>query len=190
MIVIGLGNPGTEYAETRHNAGYKVIDALSFYSGIRLKKKFLRPAYIGKGFYRGKSLFLVKPLTYMNRSGDVIPWILESCHANPAEIVVIADHLDLEPGRLRLRSSGSSGGQKGLESIISVLSTNEFPRMMVGIGRPADGTKIHDYVLGVPDDGSTAVLEAAYLRAAEHILRLVDEPIDRVMNDVNRRNIE
>ncbi|MBN2508728.1 MAG: aminoacyl-tRNA hydrolase [Spirochaetales bacterium] len=190
MIVIGLGNPGTEYTGTRHNIGFRVVDALSERTGIPLKKQFLRPLKIGKGFYRGKSLFLVKPLTYMNRSGDIIPWLLAYTAAEPQDLLVVADHLDLPPGCLRLRPSGSSGGQKGLQSIISVLGSGMFSRLMVGIGRPEDGSSIPDYVLGEPDAAEAALLNPVVTEAADQILRLLEEPIHRVMNDVNRRKTE
>ena len=190
MIVIGLGNPGERYRYTRHNVGFMVIDHLAERCGIPLKKKLFRPVRTGEGLYRGKSLLLVKPLTFMNRSGEILPWLLEKYRGKTSEILIIADHLDLPNGSLRLREKGSSGGQRGLNSIIEFLETKDFPRLFIGIGRPREGTTVVDHVLGEAQGEESAVLEAACRRAAEAVLDLLETPIHRVMNDINRRKVD
>jgi peptidyl-tRNA hydrolase, PTH1 family len=183
---VGLGNPGVQYRDSRHNAGFAVVDELSRRTGIRLKRPLFRAFRFGRGRFNGSPLVLAEPLTFMNRSGTVIAAILKRSRAELRDVVVVADNMDLLPGAIRLRPNGSSGGQKGIQSIIDALGTAEFARLSIGIGHPAAGTVV-EHVLGVPDDAEREAMLAAVQAAADALLALVTQPIDRVMNDVNRR---
>src|SRR5512139_2882923 len=140
VIIAGLGNPGTKYAKTRHNIGFRVIDVLAEEFRVPLQEKDLY--VIGNGTIGGEECILVKPLTFMNRSGLALKKLLKKRPLSPEDLrsglVVIHDDLDLETGKVRIRKSGSSGGHKGIESIITELATRDFIRVKIGIGREGD----------------------------------------------------
>lgn len=169
-LLVGLGNPGARYALTRHNAGWQVADLLATTSRPEAVKTLWQP---GNGELRwltiqGKCLLLLKPTTYMNLSGEAVAVTLRHFQLSPREMLVVSDDLDLPEGRLRLRAKGSSGGHRGLESIVQCLQTGDFPRMRVGIGRPQPNarTPIIDWVLApwvsdVENQASQALRKAA-----------------------------
>ncbi|RYD06250.1 hypothetical protein N752_04995 [Desulforamulus aquiferis] len=144
-LIIGLGNPGSEYAQTRHNIGFMVIDALAGELDTEVKKN-QHKALVGQGVIGREKVILAKPQTYMNLSGQSVASLMSWYKLNPQDILVITDDMDLTPGRLRIRGNGSAGGQKGLRSIIELIGTQDFARIRVGIGRPAHGAVNH--VLG------------------------------------------
>jgi PTH1 family peptidyl-tRNA hydrolase len=186
-VVVGLGNPGERYAETRHNVGFMVVDALARSLGVSTKKKLFHSYVIGKGLHDGVELHLVKPLTYMNASGRAVREALRDTGSTPSELCVVCDSLDLSPGNLRVKLRGSSGGQKGLQSIIEALGTEEFLRISIGIGRPTHKGQVIAHVLGAPRSGDGELIDAAVQRAAGAVLMLLKETPTRVMNEVNRR---
>ena len=150
-LLVGLGNPGGRYALTRHNAGWQVADLVATASQPEATKTLWQPDN-GELFWltlQNRSLLMLKPLTYMNLSGEAVAVTLRHFHLSPKEMLVVSDDLDLAEGVLRLRANGSSGGHRGLASIIQCLQTEEFPRLRVGIGRPqpGSGTSIIDWVL-------------------------------------------
>jgi PTH1 family peptidyl-tRNA hydrolase len=133
-LVAGLGNPGDDYSETRHNAGFMVVDTLATRHSIHLKNK--KASYIcGRGFIEDQGVILMKPLTFMNRSGMAVMEVLR-WFDDIDNLLVIHDDLDLEPGMIRIREKGSSGGHNGIQSIIDFLGSQEFARLKIGIGRP------------------------------------------------------
>jgi PTH1 family peptidyl-tRNA hydrolase len=132
-------------------------------------------------------LFLVKPLTFMNRSGEVIKSVLRQAKASLTDFLIVCDNLDLELGVLKLKQTGSSGGHRGLESIFAFAKTTDIGRFTIGIGRPQRRGGVIDHVLGVPDDEELSILDDAVGRAVSFILRLLAEPIEKVMSEVNRR---
>ncbi|MBC8413855.1 MAG: aminoacyl-tRNA hydrolase [Nitrospira sp.] len=134
-LLVGLGNPGEEYAATRHNAGFMVIDAVAARHSISFRQKKTNYEY-ATGRICGDEALLVKPLTYMNRSGHVVREIINK-HDEIHEIIVIHDDLDIEPGTIKIKTSGSAGGHNGVSSIIECLGSGEFTRIKIGIGRPA-----------------------------------------------------
>jgi PTH1 family peptidyl-tRNA hydrolase len=142
---------------------------------------------IGEGKWGGSPVFLVKPLTFMNASGRVFPEVLRLTRLSPADILVVCDSLDLSPGNCRFRPWGSSGGHKGLESVTAFLGTEEFMRLLVGIGRPADKAEIMEYVLGRPDGDQEVSIRRGIQRAAAAVLMLLDRGPITVMNEFNRR---
>ena len=141
-VVIGLGNPGTQYENTRHNVGFTALNYMALEYGFSFKKKFLKPYE----YATYNNSFLVKPLTYMNNSGQIIQYIKNEC-SDLNDIVVICDNLDLPCGAVRVRFGGSNSGQKGLKSIQDNLGSSDFIRIYIGIGRPDFKSEINSYVL-------------------------------------------
>ncbi len=131
LLIIGLGNPGRQYEETNHNVGFDFINGLSQKLSIRLKKALFLQAEVGRAVFNGNKIILVKPQTFMNRSGDIFPKILKYTGLGVESLLVVCDQLDLPPGVARLKKSGSAGGQKGLNSIIQKLNTNQFMRLFI-----------------------------------------------------------
>lgn len=145
-IIVGLGNPGKQYEATRHNIGFHVIDELSKRLDIPLIQSKFNGMY-GIGHVGTEKVMLLKPLTYMNLSGECIVPMMDYYEVNDDEIVVIYDDLDLQVGKLRLRQKGSAGGHNGIKSIIQHLGSQEFNRIRIGVDRPKNGMKVPDYVL-------------------------------------------
>ena len=185
LLVVGLGNPGRRYTDTRHNVGFRLVEALAHASGARLKRHGLGRYAVARVAAGGGSAFLTEPLTMMNRSGDVLAALLRFSGCTLPQLVVICDSIDLPVGSVRLKRSGSAGGHNGLASIIAAAGGGGFPRLWVGVGRPDAGGDVVGHVLGAPDSGDQQRIAAAERFAAEHVLRLVGEPIDRVMHEVN-----
>ncbi len=145
-IIVGLGNPGKQYEATRHNIGFHVIDELSKRLDIPLTQSKFNGMY-GIGHVGTEKVMLLKPLTYMNLSGECVVPMMDYYEVNDDEIVVIYDDLDLQVGKLRLRQKGSAGGHNGIKSIIQHLGSQEFNRIRIGVDRPKNGMKVPDYVL-------------------------------------------
>ena len=184
-LIVGLGNPGAEYANSRHNAGFMVIERLlaGFPEG-RFTESHTAESRVFTGRYRGKNLVLQMPLTYMNVSGSAVAPLSRRLGIEAPEIVVISDDLDLEPGRLRLRQGGSDGGHNGLKSIIAGLGSSNFKRVRVGIGRPEAGTTA-DYVLSGFQGEEEKTFNAAIDRAAEAVLTILGAGMSAAMNKFN-----
>lgn len=145
-LIVGLGNPGEKYAHTRHNVGFDVIDALMQKHQLStLEQKFRADYTVWR--LQSERVYLVKPYTYMNLSGEAVLPLMSYFGVGMDDIVVVYDDMDLSPGKIRLRQSGSAGGHNGMKSIINMLGSNQFNRIRVGIGRPHDGWKVVDHVL-------------------------------------------
>ena len=176
--------------ETRHNAGFLVIEALAEKLQVRLRRPLLAPWREGKvpvsrPEARGP-LVLVQPLTFMNASGLALPRLMRRFRTDFTNILVVYDTLDLPPGRIRLRRSGSSGGQRGMESIIRILGSREFPRLAVGIGRPLRRDEVVEWVLSPPRaPGELEAFRRGVANAADAVLQLIDSPLEHVMNRSN-----
>jgi len=146
-LVVGLGNPGAEYARTRHNAGFLAVDALAKGMGISLDRARFK-ALVGEGVLAGQRVLLMKPQTYMNLSGDAVGEAAAFYHVEPDHVIVIYDDVTLDVGRLRARGKGSDGGHNGMKSIIAQLGSNEFARVRIGIGKkPHPSYDLADWVL-------------------------------------------
>ena len=184
-LIVGLGNPGQEYANSRHNAGFMVIEKLlaGFPEG-RFTEMHTAESRVFTGKYRGKNLTLQMPLTYMNISGAAVAPLSRRLGIEPQEILVISDDLDLAPGRLRLRQGGSDGGHNGLKSIIAELGSASFKRVRIGIGRPENG-KTADYVLSGFEGDEGKAFAAAIDRAAEAVLTVLGAGMTTAMNKFN-----
>lgn len=184
--IVGLGNPGLRYAKTRHNLGFWVVDFLSARWQIPLsKRKF--GAKFGEGVFAGERVVLLQPQTFMNRSGESVGDLVKFYQLDPADLLVIYDDLDLAPGNLRLRGTGSSGGHRGLANIIQHLHTSDFPRLRIGIGSPPPELSAADYVLQAVGEGELKILEEACLTAADAVELWLTEGLLAAMNRYNRR---
>jgi PTH1 family peptidyl-tRNA hydrolase len=189
-LVVGLGNPGREYADTRHNIGFAVVDRLAAKFNCSFRKKWRFSAEVAEAAMNdaGK-VMLAKPQTYMNRSGAAVNALLKWSKIEPAQLLVVVDDADLPLGQIRLRASGGSGGHNGLRSIIEALGGNEgFARLRVGIGRSKPtGADITDHVLGkfAPQERESA--EEAAATAVEAIECCLREGLAEAMNQFNRK---
>lgn len=184
-LIVGLGNPGKEYADSRHNAGFMVIEKLlaGFPAG-RFTESYTAASRVFTGRYRGKPLVLQMPQTYMNVSGEAVAPLSRKLGIEPGEILVISDDLDLEPGRLRLRRNGSDGGHNGLKSVIAELGSANFNRLRIGIGRPEKG-RTADYVLSGFEGDEEKAFSAAVDRAGEAVLTILGAGMTAAMNKFN-----
>lgn len=196
-IVLGIGNPGAEYDGTRHNVGFMVLDLVAQRLGLawkRLERKDIDgtklfsgkvKATLAEGSSRGQAFLLVKPLTYVNLSGDVAGPLLRHGGLGPDALLVVLDDLNLPLGRLRLRANGSAGGHNGLRSIEAALATQAYPRLRVGIGAPESG--FVDHVLQRFSAVERAAIQPALVRAAEAVEGwLARTELNRLMDVVNR----
>ena len=183
-MIVGLGNPGKKYADTRHNAGFKVIDMLSEAFGIEIDKRSFG-ARMGKGQFAGKDVLLLKPWQYMNLSGRPVADTIGFYKMDLSDVLVVLDDMWLEPGQIRLREKGSAGGHNGLADIIEKLGTENFPRLRIGIGQaPADAAV--DYVLGEPEEKDNALINEGLARAKEAAICWLEEGIKPAMTRFNR----
>lgn len=189
ILIAGLGNPGKEYENTRHNAGFLVLDTLAQKLGADLSERKHR-ALCGKAVIGGQKVILLKPQTYMNSSGESIRAAADYYKVPPEDILVVYDDISLAPGRLRIRAKGSAGGHNGIKSIIAHLGTQEFPRVKVGIGEKPPRMDLADYVLGHFSSGEKKIMEEAAKEAADAICEIVNVGIEQAMNDHNRRKEE
>jgi PTH1 family peptidyl-tRNA hydrolase len=182
-MVVGLGNPGPRYANTRHNAGFKVIDSVSEALSLEVRKKKFGGAF-GEGAYKDKKLILLKPWEFMNRSGQVVATAVGFYKLDPCDLLVISDDMALDPGRIRLRAKGSAGGHKGLADVIENLGTEEFSRLRIGIG-PSGGLNDVDFVLGEPTEHEKRLLNEAIERAREAVICWLENGVEAAMNAFN-----
>ena len=181
-LIVGLGNPGREYENTRHNCGFRAIDIIAEQLHCKLDKAKFQGLY-GQTVYNGKKLYLLKPQTFMNLSGRSILQLSAYFHIPPQRIVVLFDDISLEPGRLRLRSEGSAGGHNGLKSIIAELGSQEFPRVKIGVGaKPHPDYNLADWVLSAFSAQEEKLLSPALERAAQAALAIVDVGVYEASN--------
>ena len=185
IIIVGLGNPGRRYTGTRHNIGFDIIDALA--KKHKIKVKSLRhKSLVGKGIICGHPVYLLKPLTYMNLSGEAVHRIVKHCRENEKErLIVVADDINLEPGRIRIRAKGSDGGHKGLKSIIAQLGHQTFIRMRIGVGSAPPGEDVVGHVLGGFTGADGKTMRECIERAVSAVECIIAEGVDSAMNKYN-----
>ncbi len=184
-LIVGLGNPGKDYAKTRHNCGFRVIDLLAQELGCKIDKAKFQGLY-GQVVYNGKKLFLLKPQTYMNLSGASVLQLSAYFSIPPQRIIVIFDDISLNVGRLRIRPNGSAGGHNGIKSIISSLGSQNFPRVKVGVGaKPHAEQDLADWVLSTFSASEEKTLESALKNAAEAALCIIDQDVPTAANRFN-----
>jgi len=182
-IIVGLGNPGDEYADTRHNTGFKVIDSLAKTLRTDVRKRKFGARY-GLGEYSDTKLILLKPWQYMNRSGQAVATAMGFYGLVLSDLLVVSDDLSLEPGRIRIRAKGSAGGHNGLADIIEKLGAGEFARLRIGIG---DNGTVDSavYVLRKPRLEERPALDEAIERARQAVLCWIEYGIEKAMNEFN-----
>jgi len=172
-VVVGLGNPGAEYRDTRHNVGQRVLDLLA----QMLKRPWHREGQtlVAQGQWRGERVHLIKPLAFMNVSGPVVARSLQRIGATPSDLILVYDDIDLPLGAVRMRMKGSHGGHNGVRSVIETLGTSDVRRVKVGIGRPDRKEDVADHVLTTFARDELPVVDAAVAEAAERVLGLLAE---------------
>ena len=184
-LVVGLGNPGPQYRDTRHNVGFWVIDEVARRWGVRDNGRERFDAWNVRATHGGESVLLAKPLTFMNNSGFAVSRLAHYFQIEPHDMLVVIDEAALPLGRLRARREGSAGGHNGLKSIIEQLGGQGFPRLRVGVGRGDNRRDLADHVLSKFEPDERATIEAATLRAADAAEVFITDGIERVMNTFN-----
>ena len=183
MVILGLGNPGRAYARSRHNVGFWCIDSLARKYGVRLEQR-RRYAVLGEGSIMEEVAILARPRTYMNRSGVAARYLLDRYHLAPAALLVVHDDMDLPVGKLRIRSQGSSAGHNGIDSIITELGTQQFPRLRIGVGHP-QGQDAVPFVLGPFTPEEAKVIRETIDRAVEAVAWVAQYGLEVAMNRYN-----
>jgi len=184
-LIVGLGNPGSEYARSRHNCGFRAIDLLAGKLNCKIDKSKFQGLY-GQVDYQGRRLYLLKPMTYMNLSGRSVLQLSAYFHIPPQRIIVMFDDISLVPGRLRIRADGSAGGHNGIKSIIHEIGSQEFPRIKIGVGsKPNAEMDLADWVLSNFSAQDEKALTSALERAADAALCIIENGISEAANRYN-----
>lgn len=187
-LIVGLGNPGAEYERTRHNVGWRVVDAFAQKFRIAVTKHE-KNAMTGTGRVAGGSVMVAKPLTYMNLSGDAVRLLINAYLESPAEMIVVYDDIDLPLGKLRIRPNGSAGTHNGMRSIIAEIGTENFPRLRIGIGslnQQGEQGRLRDYVLDEFSAEEDPIVQRAVERSVDALVLFARGDLRRAMNEFNR----
>ena len=189
-LIVGLGNPGSQYARTRHNCGFRAIDILAEKLGCRIDRLKFQGLYCQTN-YNGKKLFLLKPQTYMNLSGRSVLQLSAYFNIPPQRIIVMFDDISLAPGFLRVRQEGSAGGHNGIKSIIQELGSQDFPRVKIGVGaKPNAEQDLADWVLSAFSSSEEKALSVALADAGDAALSVIDNGIPETANRYNGNRIK
>ena len=184
-LIVGLGNTGPQYEHTRHNVGFDAVDALADRLDIPVQRLKFR-ALTNTATLAGEKVLLMKPTTFMNLSGEAVAPAADFYKVSPDHIIVLSDEVALEPGKLRIRKSGSAGGHNGLKNIIAHLHTEDFPRIRIGVGqKPHPDYDMADWVLGRPHGEDRKAIDEAIQRAAQAVECYIKEGPDRAMSKFN-----
>ena len=187
-LIVGLGNPGPTYARTRHNAGFELVDELARRSGASLRHEGRHQGDLGRANIAGTEVWLLKPMTYMNLSGQSVRSVAGFYRIAPQSILVAHDELDFAPGTVRLKEGGGAGGHNGLRDLIEQLG-DEFWRLRIGIGRPEDRDAVLNYVLGRPPAAEADLIHEAVLAAADAVPVMLTEGAQKAMNRLHVRTV-
>ena len=184
-LIVGLGNPGKEYERSRHNCGFRALDILAKDLGCSVDRGKFQGLY-GQNTYQGKKLYLLKPLTYMNLSGQSVLQLSAYFQIPPQRIIVLFDDISLEPGRLRVRAEGSAGGHNGIKSVIAQLGSEAFPRVKIGVGgKPNPEYDLAAWVLGSFPPAEEKAVSAALDAAGDAALTIIDKGVPEAANRFN-----
>ena len=183
-LIVGLGNPGTQYEDTRHNAGFMVVDKLAGDFGISLNKSKFDLHY-GRGTIKDHAVMLANPMAFMNRSGPPVQKLAAYFKIPSRDMLIIHDDIDLAFGRLKIKEKGGHGGHKGLKSIINAVGEDEFVRLRVGVGRSETGSSVSDHVLGPFYNDERELLDAVLSRARDAVVTILTEGSKIGMNRFN-----
>jgi len=186
-IIVGLGNPGTQYRMSRHNIGFQVVDRLAQINHISVRTRRFSSVY-GTGWINSHQIVLSKPMTFMNRSGEAVKKTTDFFRLGMEDLVVVHDDLDLPFGRLRFKRRGGDGGHQGVRSIIERMGGNNFLRLKVGIGRPPRGLDSADYVLETFDRNEESLLDQILPQAVESLKVMLLEGLEKAMNQFQKRS--
>jgi PTH1 family peptidyl-tRNA hydrolase len=186
-VVIGLGNPGEKYRETRHNIGFKVVDALAARKKARFRRGWGYCADIAKYREGDETVWLVKPKTFMNRSGETVAAFLKKRRVALEDVIVVCDDIDLDWQRIRVRAKGSGGSHNGMKSILAATDSSKFPRIRVGVGRPEPGEGLIEFVLGSFSDSESGELPAVVAAAADAAECVIHSGAIAAMNQFNSK---
>lgn len=182
--VVGLGNPGRKYSRTRHNVGFMVIEGLAEKHGVELRQK---PLYaIGRAVLGGDEALLLEPLTFMNRSGAAVGEVSRKFGIPPERLIIVHDDLDMEPGRVKVKAGGGSGGHNGVDSVIQGIGSREFIRVKLGIGRD-ESTAPEEYVLRKFNRSQLPAVRSALTAAREAVETIIAEGVEQAMNVFNKK---
>ena len=187
-LIVGLGNPGSRYKNTRHNTGFEVINLWSRYLDVRLTGRRFQSRHVRATFY-GHEIMLFRPMTFMNRSGIPVRACVDFFDLNTERILIVHDDLDLPVGNIKVVRNGGSGGHRGVSSIIGCLGSKEFPRVKIGIGRPRHGENPEDYVLSPFYADEMGIMEKVLNVAVRACQLFVLEGIESAMNLINCQNL-
>ena len=184
VLIVGLGNPGKEYVESRHNIGFKIVNALAKKLGVTQKKR--KNYYLGKTILEGKDVLLARPLTFMNSSGIAVNKLVQYYKIDTQNnLIIVYDDADLPLGTIRIRSKGSSGGHKGVQSIIQELGTEDFPRLRIGIGKKEGN--LRDHVLSKFGEEEKSIVEKVINTSLEAIIEIIKRDISEAMTTYNKK---
>lgn len=189
MLIAGLGNPGVEYAATRHNIGFDMITYLCDKYDISLRSRE-KKALVGKGIIAGEKVILAQPQTFMNASGESVRALMDFYKLGVDELVVIYDDISLEVGQIRVRPKGSAGGHNGIKNIIAHLGTQEFARIKIGVGANPEGGNLINHVLGRFSREEDGMIRDVFALADEALCAVLSEDVDSAMNRVNGKRIQ
>lgn len=183
-LIVGLGNPESYYANTRHNMGFNVINKLAEKYNIEVKKSKFK-ALFGSGEIEGQKVILVKPQTFMNLSGEAVALFVNFYKIPEENILIIYDDVDTQPGKIRIRKFGSAGTHNGMKSIVSMINTEKFPRIRVGIGKPHGFKDMTAHVIGGIEEEDKNILEEGVNKAKEAVIEIMKNNLDLAMNKYN-----
>lgn len=183
-LIVGLGNPGKKYENTRHNVGFRAVDNLAERLGVRIEKEKYK-ALLGEGVFQGEKIILIKPQTFMNLSGEAVAPLAAWYKVEPQDILIIYDDLALEVGKLRIRIKGSHGGHNGVRSLIAHLKTEAIPRIRLGIGQAPPHWDVADYVLGNFSPAENKLIEEAIQEVEKAVEVILTESLEKAMSKFN-----
>lgn len=189
QLIAGLGNPGAEYAETRHNVGFWLVDALAVDAGARFKHEGKFAGEVAKASVQDSACWLLKPVTFMNRSGQAVAALANFYKIPPQGVLVVHDELDLLPGDVRLKQGGGHGGHNGLKSIIASLGTPDFMRLRFGIGHPGDRNLVTNFVLHAPGRDERELIEQRFGDVLAVLPWVVSGDQARAMNQLHSKKV-
>ena len=188
-LIVGLGNPGSKYAHTRHNVGFDVLEKLSRKLGVSISRE-KEEALIGECFVSGQKVILALPQTFMNLSGESVMRLVNWYKIEPENLMVVYDDIDLPQGHIRIRKNGSAGTHNGMRSIVGLLGYENFPRLRVGVGQKREGYELADWVLGHYIGEEQEVADKAFAQAADAIVEYIEHGVESAMCLYNTKKVK
>lgn len=185
-LIVGLGNPETDYSKTRHNMGFNVINKISKEYGIEVNKSKFK-SLMGSGIINNEKVILLKPQTFMNLSGEALIEAMNFYKISEDELIIIYDDIDIDPGNIRIRKSGSSGTHNGMKSIIEHIKTEKFCRVRVGIGKPKEHIDMINHVIGYVPEEEMKMLDKGVEMAKDAVIEIIKNNVDSAMNKYNKK---